>query len=202
MSSPTQLTTIEDTITNSKVRLIDYSIIAEIYRAESLIPLDLFSRNVDAYVVAKFSGNKVKTDTVTSLNPEWNKALLIGTGVPNKTKYLILEVWNHNYFPKKHDLIGTIKIPFIDICENKYNSPRWCHIYGPPMCAVDEPPNNYASKMQLYGEDLGSHYRGRLLFKVIGKKYIRSSNGMTEIKFTFPYKPTPVVALKTYTLSV
>ena len=64
-----QLTTIEDTITNSKVRLIDYTINAEIYRAESLIPLDLFSKNVDAYVVAKFSGCKVKTDTVTSLNP-------------------------------------------------------------------------------------------------------------------------------------
>ena len=99
-------------------------------------------------------------------------------------------------------MIGVIKIPFIDICENKYNTPRWAHIYGPPMCAVDEPPNNYASKMQLYGEELGSHYRGRLLFKIVGKKYIHSSNGMSEIKFKFPYKPTPVVALKTYTLSV
>ena len=86
----TQLTTIEDTITNQKVRLIDYSIIAEVYRAESLIPLDLFSRNVDAYVIAKFSGNKVKTNTVTGLNPEWNKALKIGTGVPNKSKYMYL----------------------------------------------------------------------------------------------------------------
>lgn len=84
------MTTIEDTITNQKVRLIDYSITAEVYRAESLIPLDLFSKNVDAYVIAKFSGNKVKTDIVTGLNPEWNKALKIGTGVPNKSKYLYL----------------------------------------------------------------------------------------------------------------
>jgi len=66
------LTTIEDTITNTKVPLIDYSIAVEVYRAESLIPLDLISRNVDAYVVAKFSGNKVKTSVISSLNPEWN----------------------------------------------------------------------------------------------------------------------------------
>jgi hypothetical protein len=142
-----------------------------------LVPLDLFAGNVDAYVVAKFSGCKVKTNTVSgTLNPEWNKALKLGTGVPNKSKYLILEIWNHNYYPKKHDIIGTVKIPFIDICEEKYKTARWAHIYGPPMCAVDEPPNNYATKMQLYGEDLGSHYRGRLLFKVVGKKYVRSAN--------------------------
>ena len=56
--------------------------------------------------------------------------------------------------------------------------------------------------MELYGEELGSHYRGRLLFKILGKKYVRSTTATTEIKFKFPYKPTPVVALKTYTLNV
>lgn len=173
------LTTIEDTITNQKVRLIDFSITAEIYRAESLIPLDLLTGNVDAFVVAKFSGNKVKSRFVKgSANPEWNEALKIGTGVPNKSKYLTLEVWNHNY-TKKNELIGTIKIPFIDIVENKYSTPRWAHIYGPPMCAKDVEPNNYTSKMELYGEELGSHYRGRLLFKIVGKKYVRSTNGTT-----------------------
>jgi hypothetical protein len=44
------------------------------------------------------------------------------------------------------------------------------------MCAKDEAPANYATKMQIYGEDLGSHYRGRLLYKVIGKKYVHSKN--------------------------
>ena len=47
------------------------------------------------------------------------------------------------------------------------------------MCAVDQEPTCYASKMALYGEEIGSHYRGRLLFKVVGKKYIRSENGMS-----------------------
>ena len=75
----------------------------------------------------------------------------IGTGVPNKTKYLILEVWNHNYIGSD-DLIGAISIPFIDICEDKFPNAQWGHLYGPPMCAKDKSPQNYASKMQIYGQ--------------------------------------------------
>lgn len=195
------LTTIEDTITNVKTPLIDYSLTVEVYRAESLIPLDLAARSVDAYVVAKFSGNKVRSSIISSLNPEWNEALKIGTGVPNKTKYIILEVWNRNRL-SGDDLVGALKIPFIDVMEDGYLNPRWGHLYGPPMCAVDEPPVNYATKMQVYGADLGSHYRGRLLFKVIGKKYVHGTNGTNKLQFKFPFKPTPVVPLKTYTLSL
>jgi len=84
---------------------------------------------------------------------------------------LILEVWNYNYL-SSNDLIGVIQIPFIDICEDKYINPQWGHLYGPPMCAKDQEPTNYASKMQIYGQSIGSHYRGRILFKVIGKKYV------------------------------
>lgn len=89
---------------------------------------------------------------------------------------MILEVWNDNFLTS-HELIGTLQIPFIDICEDKYLNPQWGHLYGPPMCAVDKEPQNYASKMQIYGQDLGSHYRGRLLFKVTGKKYLHSKTG-------------------------
>lgn len=49
----------EDTVTMPKLRLIDYAISIEIYRAENLVPLDEITGNVDAYVIAKFSGNKV-----------------------------------------------------------------------------------------------------------------------------------------------
>ena len=98
--------------------------------------------------------------------------------MPNKTKYLTLEVWNRNRL-SANELIGCLKIPFVDICEpgNIYSTPRWGHIYGPPMCAVDEQPTNYATKMQVYGEELGSHYRGRLLYKIVGKRYIATKTG-------------------------
>jgi len=49
--------------------LINYSLTIEIYRAEHLIPLDYSKRSVDAFVVAKFSGSKVKTKDLSSLNP-------------------------------------------------------------------------------------------------------------------------------------
>lgn len=121
--------------------------------------------------MAKFCGNKVRSSIVASLNPEWNEALKIGTGIPNKTKYLILEVWNRNRL-SGDDLIGVIKIPFVDINEEKFVTAQWRHLYGPPMCAKDQDPINFATKMQVYGEEIGSHYRGRIMFKVIGKKYV------------------------------
>ena len=67
------LTTMEDTVTMPKLVLIDYAIHIELYRAENLIPLDEFSRDVDAYVIAKFSGNKVDSSVKSSCNPTWNK---------------------------------------------------------------------------------------------------------------------------------
>ena len=66
------LLTMEDTVTMPKLMLIDYAINIEIFRAENLIPLDEFSGNVDAYVIAKFSGNKIDSHVKTSCNPEWN----------------------------------------------------------------------------------------------------------------------------------
>ena len=55
------------------------------------MPLDEITGNVDAYVIAKFSGNKVETSCVTSgVNPEWNQLLKIGTGVPTKCRYILL----------------------------------------------------------------------------------------------------------------
>ena len=74
---------------------------------------------------------------MSSLNPEWNEALKIGAGVPNKTKYILLEVWNRNRLGK-NDLIGVIKVPFIDVQEDRYLQPWWGHLYGPPMSAIDK----------------------------------------------------------------
>jgi len=74
---------------------------------------------VDAYVIAKFSGNKIQTSVKPSLNPEWNEILKIGTGVPTKSKYVTLEVRNRNRL-LGDDLIGVIKIPFSDLCDQYY----------------------------------------------------------------------------------
>lgn len=71
---------------------------------------------MDAYVIAKFSGNKIDTSVKTSCNPQWDQQLRIGTGVPTKSKYVYLEVRNRN-FMFGDDIIGIIKIPFVDLKE-------------------------------------------------------------------------------------
>ena len=44
------------------------------------------------------------------------------------------------------------------------------------MAGKDVEPYNYATKMQVYGDKIGSHYRGRLLFKITGKKDVFTKN--------------------------
>ena len=54
------------------------------------------------------------TSVRTSCNPQWDELIRIGTAVPTKSKYIILEVRNRNYM-FGDDIIGVIKIPFIDL---------------------------------------------------------------------------------------
>lgn len=36
-----------------------------------MVPLDMTSPEIDAYVVVKYGGNKIRSKTITSRNPEW-----------------------------------------------------------------------------------------------------------------------------------
>lgn len=63
------LTTIEETITIKKSRLVDYTIKVEVFRAEHLPPIDSIDNEVKAYVVAKFSGGKIRSSKIRSSNP-------------------------------------------------------------------------------------------------------------------------------------
>lgn len=66
------LTTLEETITVQKLKTVDYTMKVEVYRAEHLLPLNGVIGGADAFVVAKFSGKKIKTSRKKSANPEWN----------------------------------------------------------------------------------------------------------------------------------
>lgn len=52
--------------------------------------------------------------------------------------------------------------------------------------------------MQLYGDALGSHYRGRLLFNIEGLTDVYSKSLREPITFKFPYRPIPNVPQKAY----
>lgn len=128
---------------------------------------------MDAYVIAKFSGNKADTSVKSSCNPQWNELLTLGAAVPTKSKYILLEVRNRNLLGHD-DIIGIIKIPFVDLKEE--SEPRWGHLYGPPTCGKDEEPYDAATKMCVYGQEMGSHYRGRVLYRITGHKDILTTN--------------------------
>lgn len=49
---------------------------------------------------------------------------------------------------------------------------------------------------------MGSHYRGRILYQITGHKDQLVKNKRHKMNFKFPFKPTPVVPLKTYTLRI
>lgn len=113
-----------------------------------MVPLDEFSGNVDAYAIAKFSGNKMNSSVKTSCNPQWDELIRLGTSVPTKSKYVTIEIRNRNLVVGD-DLIGVLKIPFIDLKED--SKPVWGHLYGPPVSGKDYAPYNFATKMQVYG---------------------------------------------------
>ena len=44
----------------------------KLLRGEHMVPLDLITPEIDAYVLVKYAGVSIKSDVVTSRNPEWN----------------------------------------------------------------------------------------------------------------------------------
>lgn len=36
-----------------------------------MVPLDMTAPEIDAYVVVKYGGSKIKSKVITSRNPEW-----------------------------------------------------------------------------------------------------------------------------------
>lgn len=63
------LTTLEETITVQKLKTIDYTLKVEVYRAEHLLPVNGVVGGADAFVVAKYSGKKIKSSRIKSANP-------------------------------------------------------------------------------------------------------------------------------------
>jgi len=58
-------------------------------------------------------------------------------------------------------LIGQFKIPF-HMVRDKITAPRWANLYGAPLSGKDQ----HALLMNLYGEQYGSHYRGRIMYSI------------------------------------
>jgi hypothetical protein len=194
------LTTVEAVVADKRVAFAEFLLEIEIYRAEGLTPTSMLDYDIRAYVVAKFSGNKVATRVRKSKNPEWNENLQIATQIPNKSKYVFLELWNYNKV-EKDDLIGVVVVDFADMYNRGSIGPKFGHIYGPPRKGRDA-DRPYATEMVLYGHEKGSHFRGRLLYKASCCPANSPKTKSVPLRFEFPYNPAPVVPTKMYSLLI
>ena len=159
----------------------------DIYKGENLAPLNSLVCDSFHYVKLKYSGAYVTTDSSNSLYPSWNQNLSLACTLPNQSKIINLEVWDYKFKLMEDDLLGIGRISFRDIKE-KERKIRWANIYGPPMSAQK---GEMYDLMTLYGDQLGSNYRGRIMY---GGTTQFANDPMTEcqnIEFNFPYNPEP-----------
>ena len=147
--------------------------------------------------MCKYSGVKNKSRVVSSKNPEWNEAINVGCMLPNQSKFITCEVWDYDLV-QTDDLIGTFKVPFASIRETEPKI-RWANLYGAPLTAKFK---KQAELMTLYGDKLGSTYRGRILYSLTSFFVLEPKTETKSLNFKFPYEPMPSSPQRSYLLRV
>jgi Ca2+-dependent lipid-binding protein len=152
---------VTQTVISKKIPQIGFLVIAEIFRAEHLVSMNMMKKTNDAIVKLNYGGASVSSSIVDDNNPTWNEVLYLQAMMPNHSKNLQVELWNKNKL-MQDDLVGTCLIPFNSFHCIDNLPPTWVNIYGPPLCGVG--PN--ATEMAEHGFMRGSCYRGRVLMRV------------------------------------
>ena len=188
----------EKTIISPKIRSKGHLIMAEIFRAESLIPIKLNSRKLDPYVAIKYGGNSQEIEEVAdSTNPTFNKTIFLKAVLPNHSKFIYVELWNSNSL-LADDLIGTARVAFNTFKNSLNQKPKWINIYGPPPSA----DKDYSKVMAINGYRIGSTYRGRILVRFSSRDSSNPISGVEDIGFMLPKLSVPAPLSKNYTLRV
>lgn len=152
---------VTQTVVSRKIQQIGFLIIAEVFRAEHLVSMNMTKKTNDSLVRVNYAGSTVSSRVVDDINPTWNEVLYLQAMLPNHSKNLQIELWNRNSY-MKDDLVGTCLIPFNSFHCLDNIPPTWVNIYGPPLCGVGES----AVDMAEHGFMRGSCYRGRVLVRV------------------------------------
>ncbi|KAL4431869.1 hypothetical protein ABPG74_012681 [Tetrahymena malaccensis] len=184
----------EKSLVPQKVVQTGHLIEINIYRAENLPCLDNSLDSIDAYVIAKFGGFMAQTHVVKSRNPEWNECIKLQCMLPCQSKQITIQVYDKD-IGSDDDLVGQLKINLADIMYKKH-LPKWGNLYGSPVTAQGKD----ADLMNFYGQTMGSHYRGRLLYSCssYNKKDPRTST--KQLQFSFPHNPIPQTKMRSYYL--
>ena len=188
----------ERTVISPKIRSKGHLIIAEIFRAESLIPIKLNSRKLDPYVAIKYGGNSQEIEEVEdATNPTFNKTVFLKAMLPNHSKFVYVELWNSNSL-LADDLIGTARVPLNTFKDSLNQKPKWINIYGPPPSA----DKKYSKVMAINGYRIGSTYRGRILIRFSSRDSKSPVSGVEDMGFMLPKVSVPAPLSKNYTLRI
>lgn len=149
------------TVASAKIRQVGHLIIAEVFRGDHIVPMNMETKASNTYVQINYGGVSTRSEAIQSNNPDWNEILYLQAMLPNHSKNVQIELWNRNsYF--KDELIGTCLVQFNSFMCVPDLPPTWINIYGPPLCGVGED----AEHMAQFGFRSGSCYRGRVLMRV------------------------------------
>ena len=188
---------VAQTVVSNKIRQDGHLIIAELYRAEHLAPVNMTKNALDAFVSINYGGVERCSSTITAQNPVWNEILYLQAMLPNHSKNLQIALWNHNPV-MDNDLIGTCLIPFNCFRSLLELPPMWVNIYGPPLCGVGE----IAEQMAIHGFKSGSCYRGRILMRFSSMLHDNPKSRLVPMAFRMPEMLVPNPPTKSYFLRV
>lgn len=114
---------------------------AEVYRAESLIPVDIQQRQLEPYVRIKYGGlhkdTTIMKEQTNNSNPEFNQIIFLSAILPNHSKDVFIEIWNKTS-TLVSTLIGVAKVPFNRFKDSENYKPTWINIYGPALTSHNE----------------------------------------------------------------
>ena len=188
---------VAQTVVSNKIQQVGHLIIAELFRAEHLSPLNMLNNYSNAYVKINYGGVTIQSSVSSDQNPSWNQILYLQAMLPNHSKNVQIELFNYNTV-MEDELLGTCLIPFNSFKCIEDLPPMWINIYGPPLCASGP----IANQMAIHGFKMGSSYRGRVLMRFSSCFIDNPRSNCVDMAFRMPEMLVPTPPTKAYFLRI
>lgn len=183
---------------SSKIKQEGHLIIAEVFRAEHVVPMNITTKKNRLIVTLNYGGVTQSTiDPEESLNPSFNQIIYLQAMLPNHSKNVQIELYDKASIGKD-TLVGTGLIPFNTFKYLDDLPPTWINIYGPPLSGTGKK----AEDMARFGARKGSCYRGRILVRMSSRDHDNPISRTIKMTFKPPEIVVPTPPSKTYTLRI
>ena len=149
-------------------------------KGEGLPKLDSGSGTCDPYVMAIFSGLKMKTkhqecDSAT-FSAYWYEDIYIPVTLPNVSGKLLIRLWDWDAGLNSDDIIGGVSFNWANVLAGKYADYFWANIYGSHI----EGSGPETDRMNNLPE-VASYWRGRVLMRITTEKIKKPSTKVEKI---------------------